>query len=236
MDNTEIINIPMGTSNAYLIKNDDNIALVDAGNASKTKRIVKKLTSLSLSPEDIQLIILTHTHYDHVGSLKEIKQISGAKVVVHENERQYLQNGSTPLPNGTMWFSKFIIRIINILPRGIDNYSPVKAEITFTEKFDLNPFGIDAYILHTPGHTLGSSCVIVNGKTKKAIVGDTLFGIFKNTVFPPFADNPKLLLKSWNKLLNTEAQIFYPGHGKAFNREKMFKTLKKGSMLKSMNK
>jgi glyoxylase-like metal-dependent hydrolase (beta-lactamase superfamily II) len=46
-----------------------------------------------------------------------------------------------------------------------------------------------------------------------ALVGDTLFGIFRGSVFPPFADNPKLMVQSWKKLLDTGCTTFLPAHG-----------------------
>lgn len=52
-----------------------------------------------------------------------------------------------------------------------------------------------------------------------AIVGDTMFGVFKKSIFTPFSDNIKELIKSWGKLLNTDCSIFLSGHGEKINRE-----------------
>ena len=51
----------------------------------------------------------------------------------------------------------------------------------------------------------------------------TLFNIFPWTVYPPFANDEAELLKSWEKLLSTGCQTFYPGHGKPFSRKKFRK-------------
>ena len=52
-----------------------------------------------------------------------------------------------------------------------------------------------------------------------AIVGDAMLRFFKNSVFPPFADDIKEMIKSWGKLLKTECNLFLPGHGKEIKRE-----------------
>jgi len=52
-----------------------------------------------------------------------------------------------------------------------------------------------------------------------ATVGDTMFGIYNNSVFPPFADKQAELIKSWHKLLRTDCHTFLPGHGKEIERK-----------------
>jgi glyoxylase-like metal-dependent hydrolase (beta-lactamase superfamily II) len=46
-----------------------------------------------------------------------------------------------------------------------------------------------------------------------------MFGVFKNSIFPPYADNTGKMIKSWNRLLNTDCSIFLPGHGNEIKRE-----------------
>ncbi|MBN2339447.1 MAG: Zn-dependent hydrolase, partial [Acidobacteria bacterium] len=81
---------------------------------------------------------------------------------------------------------------------------------------DLKDFGLNAYILHTPGHTSGSVSIIVEGEI--ALVGDAMFGILPGSVFPPFADDPGQLMASWGKLLDTGCSLFLPAHGSAIGR------------------
>ncbi|UTB31789.1 MAG: hypothetical protein NKF70_09735 [Methanobacterium sp. ERen5] len=49
--------------------------------------------------------------------------------------------------------------------------------------------------------------IIIDNKI--AIVGDAMFGIFGNSIYPPFADNPKIMIESWGKLLDTGCSSFY---------------------------
>jgi hypothetical protein len=58
--------------------------------------------------------------------------------------------------------------------------------------------------------------VIVNGEL--ALVGDAMFGVFRNSIFPPFADDVPQMVKSWGKLLDTGCSLFLPSHGSANSR------------------
>lgn len=90
-------------------------------------------------------------------------------------------------------------------------------------RFDDN--GLNAYLLHTPGHTVGSMSLIVDDEI--ALVGDAMFGIFPNSIFPPFADDVKNLVNSWGKLLATGCKIFLPAHGSGSERRLVKKSIVK---------
>jgi hydroxyacylglutathione hydrolase len=93
------------------------------------------------------------------------------------------------------------------------------------DRFDLNEFGFNAYLMHNPGHTGGSMSLIVDDEI--AIVGDAMFGVFKWSVFPPFAEDSAQMIKSWGKLLATNCSLFLPSHGSANIRMLVEKDLKK---------
>ncbi len=219
-----IFRINAGSSNVYLIKNGNNSILIDAGNKNKHKKILKTVTNQGLKESDIKLIILTHTHYDHSGSLAELKNETGAKVAVSAKEAEELKNGYTPFPKGTSPFFRFIIKMGQKYFSSMGKFSPVEPEILVEDKYDLSDFGLNGYIISTPGHTIGSLTVILDDKY--AILGDTAFSIFPQ-VYPPFANEPELLSKSWEKLLKSGIKYCFPGHGRPFPVERLQHTFKK---------
>ncbi|MBN1255406.1 MAG: MBL fold metallo-hydrolase [Deltaproteobacteria bacterium] len=226
-DKTHIVRIHMTSSNVYVVKSGGKAILIDTGMKKKEKKIIAALQRINVSPRDIKLIILTHTHYDHCGSLKALKDITKAKILVHKAEAECLKEGYCDLPKGTMWFSKAMAAIGRTLAKKMAEYDAVDPDITISRRFDLHPYGIDGYVLPTPGHTAGSISIIID--EKHAIVGDTLFHIVKHSVFPPYANDQKTLLSSWEKLLAVGCEYFYPGHGKPFMRAKFEKTYEKRS-------
>ncbi len=97
----------MGTSNAYLVDGSDSTLLIDTGNKGNIRYLEATLKHEGLGIFDIDIIILTHAHYDHVGCLAGIKEKSGAKVLVQRDEANFLVDGCTPFPKGITRFSKF---------------------------------------------------------------------------------------------------------------------------------
>ena len=220
-----IITVPMGHSNSYLITSGGRVILVDAGCAGKIKNLQTALEKNNLMFPDIVLVILTHTHYDHVGCLAEIKDRSGAKVLVHAEEKEYLEKGITPFPMGTMWFSKIVSGIGNTLMASKSKYQPLNPDIAVGGEYDLSKYIPGAKVIPTPGHTAGSISLVIENEV--AFVGDTLFNVIPGTVFPPFANDVPELLGSWEKLIAAGCRTFYPGHGKSINLQKLKDSYKK---------
>lgn len=217
LDSERVIPIKLGSSYCYFLPSSQGSVLIDAGNHNKHNQLQSVLLAHEYDIRDIRYIILTHTHHDHVGSLAEIKKISGAKVFVHKEEATFLENGRTPLPNGTMLWTKTIVRIGKMIRFG--GYPPVTPDFIIADQLQLSEFDFSITILSTPGHTSGSMTIIVDDKY--AFAGDTLFNIRPDTVFPPFANDEAALLSSWNRLLDTPCDIFYPGHGRPIERSKL---------------
>jgi len=191
--------------------------MIDAGPSGFEKIFQRKVKALGLAVEDIDLIILSHVHHDHVGITKWVKEISGAPVMVHEKEIQILELGQTPIPKGTRTLGKVLHKLGNIF-NFIFSYKPVKADILITDFLSLVDFGFSATVVPTPGHTEGSISVLFG--TGECFVGDSCFNIFnKKDVFPIFANDVPQLLRSWLTLINSEAVTIYPGHGKSFDKE-----------------
>jgi glyoxylase-like metal-dependent hydrolase (beta-lactamase superfamily II) len=208
----------------WLIVDGEKSILVDAGYEGKIKDFEHTLVDNGLKPRDIKMIVMTHTHFDHACGLKELKELTKARVVVNENEAGCLEQGFCPLPKGTKWYSGIISWLGRNLLYGIGKFHSVSPDITLKVKLDLGRYGIEGYIIPTPGHTSGSQSLIIG---EQAFVGDDMFGIFSNTIFPPFANDVPALLKSWQEILDTGCRWFYPGHGKVIERSRIEDELKK---------
>ena len=82
---TEIIPIPSGYSTIYLLKNEKSVALIDTGIWSTRDKILQAIENKGVSLKNINLIIVTHAHYDHCGNAKMLKELKGAKILIHQN-------------------------------------------------------------------------------------------------------------------------------------------------------
>ena len=211
-------------SQAFLLIQDGQFGLVDSGNRNTEKQIVKAISSRGLSIHELRFIFLTHTHYDHAGNAAALKKMSNAKIIVHQSEVAYLRSGFHPIPNGTNPFFKMIVSLgRKMAKQAYSAFPAIEADELFDTHFNLQSFGFDAEIIHTPGHTAGSSILVAD---RKAIVGDTVFHVmgFK---YPFFANDEEILGRSWQKLLDLDVDYYYPAHGKRIQKAEFEKAFRK---------
>jgi glyoxylase-like metal-dependent hydrolase (beta-lactamase superfamily II) len=219
----DIHHINAGITSCYLI-NDKGIVLVDAGVPGRIKKFGKKFRDFNIDPEKISAIIITHCHWDHVGSLKELRELTGAKVMVHRNEKDRLEKGELKIPPAVTRWGKTMHFLLKGLGRTIST-EPNKVDVVIGDKgLSLEEYGIPGEIIFTPGHSLGSISVVLD--SGEAFVGDSAMNKFPLTMrpnFPIFAEDQAALKGSWKKLLDKRAKTIYPGHGKPFPIEKLLK-------------
>lgn len=207
-----------GRSNVYLVSGNNTRLLVDTGSSPDGKRIIGRLRDAG-RPD---AVIMTHTHFDHAGNAGLLKHRFDCKFIVQEREKEYLESGISPIPKGTMGWTRLIYSLgAEKVPHWF-RVAGVKADITFGERYDLSHLGLNAYILHTPGHSPGSSCVVIDEEI--ALVGDTLGGFIPGSVFPPWGDDAAGIIQSWKKLLDTGCRVFHPSHGFAVSRMRLEKS------------
>ena len=69
-----IHSLALGIARCFVIQGE-GVIMVDGGASNQTNRFVKEMARISMSPEEIQLIVITHGHPDHIGSAKEISAL-----------------------------------------------------------------------------------------------------------------------------------------------------------------
>ncbi|MFZ2339312.1 MAG: MBL fold metallo-hydrolase [Bacteroidales bacterium] len=211
---TRIIRVLSGRSNVFLVTNGTKNILVDTGIGLEWRLLKLRLNKLTVY--HIDCLILTHSHFDHAGNAARIRKAFKTPVIIHSKEAHYLASGTNTIPGGTFENSKAIVKMLSGIKSSIGRYRSCRHDILVDSVYDLKDFGVNAYIIHTPGHTAGSVSVIIEDEI--AIVGDAMFGIFPGSAFPPFAEDPRQLIISWGKLLDTGCSLFLPSHGSANSR------------------
>lgn len=213
----KIIQILSGRSNAYLLLKDKLMILIDTGKESAYLKLSKKIDLLGLSLDKITHLILTHTHFDHCQSARKIKDNSSCRIIVAGKAVNSIDNGYSELPKGTTYITKQISRLGKLIGKKRFGYQPFEPDILIRGDYDLDCSSNLINIIETSGHSDDSISILVDNEI--AIVGDVMFGVFKNSIFPPYADNIFKMIKSWNRLLNTKCDVFLPGHGNEIKRE-----------------
>ena len=164
---TTIYPLPLSKSNAFLLM-DDKPILIDSGSPGDLPALERKLQKTGITLAEIELLVLTHAHFDHAGNAAAIRQRSGCKVVAHEAERAYVENGKNAVIAPYNFMAKLINPFMNI------PFAATEVDIAVKDPIDLNPYGANAQIIPTPGHTPGSISVITAGG--EAVVGDLIGG------------------------------------------------------------
>jgi hydroxyacylglutathione hydrolase len=213
---SQIHRIKLGINCCYLIR-EKGVIMIDAGVPNKAGVFSRLLANLPIRPEQIQLIILTHGDFDHVGSARDIKALTGAKIAIHEQDRDYLEQARFRWPLGvTMWgrISRFCLK-----PFVNREFPPTNADIVFGESdFPLNEFGINGKVLYTPGHTAGSISVLL--ETGEAFVGCLAHNNLPFRLrpgLPIYAEDLEKVKESWQILFARGAKMIYPAHGNPFS-------------------
>lgn len=145
----------------YLITGNE-IYLIDSGVVSSEGVIFNYMDKIGLKPEDISLMILTHSHPDHIGSAKSIKEKSGCKILAHPNEKSWIENidlqaKERPVPN-----------FHSLVEGSID----VDETLEDGDKVNLGK-DIIIKVIHTPGHSKGSISLLIE-KEGVLITGDVI--------------------------------------------------------------
>lgn len=188
-------------SNSYLLISDNEAALIDAGVDARSV-----LSVLSREGAKLKYVLLTHGHFDHTLSANELRQKTGAKLLVHKNDEEMLADAK----KSALWlfFGKD------------DAIGQADGLLDGGDELLLGDEKIQ--VIHTSGHSKGSVCYRADDSL---FTGDTLF---KNGYgrFDLYGGDPNELLDSLKRLaLLSEDITIYPGHGDSQTLKKAINAL-----------
>lgn len=176
--------------NCYLVYDDETkeTILIDPGDEPDRLMDFLKDDALTLTR-----IVCTHTHFDHIGGLPEIKEETGVEICLHKDELSIYHAAKD--------MAAFWGHSIEPLP---------EPEVLLTEGDTVKAGRYSFTVLHTPGHTPGGICLYGEGIV---ITGDTLFeGSVGRTDLP--GGSMEKLKGSFKRLMALPPQTkVYPGHG-----------------------
>ncbi len=150
----------MGLANAYLLESAAGLALVDTGSVGQERAVLRRVAGLRR--DDLRLIWISHAHLDHYGSAAALRRRTGAVVAIHRADGQAMARGETHL--GQVRGRGRMLQALFPLVEPLLRPPALRADLLLEDRADLSSLGLEAVGLHTPGHTSGSSCLIVEGR------------------------------------------------------------------------
>ncbi|MEV5876324.1 MBL fold metallo-hydrolase [Streptomyces sp. NPDC052101] len=153
--------------NAFLVDGDDGFTLVDVGWAKAPSALLNAVAELGRKPSDIRRVILTHAHPDHVQGAAGLRRRTGARILIHDADRPWLEAGRVP-PEGR---SGRAGRLLDRLPKL--HWAPCPADGTVTDG-EVVDGSNGLRVIHTPGHSPGH-IVLLHEPTRTALMGDAVF-------------------------------------------------------------
>ena len=208
--------------NFYLVEDGDRLTVVDAGLPGYRKRLDAALAELGRSLSDVEAVLLTHGHGDHVGFAESVRSEAGVPVYIHEADERLALTGKTP--RGERGPVPYLGRpqLWRLLAHGMPNGGLIPAKIA-----EVTTFGDDATldvpgrprVVPTPGHTSGSVTFVLEDRGV-ALVGDALCtknpltGRDSPQIMPgSFTVDVERALDSLKRIESLPVDVLAPGHG-----------------------
>jgi len=192
------------------LPSSQDLSIVDAGLMGKGAYKIQAIQKLGIKLSDIKRIIMTHTHLDHIGCLKEIRaQIPHAELWIHEEEANPIEKGDERGVYGMEMFRNMCQ----------SQYGLISGEFKFKvdrklkegEKLDMG--GLSWDVLHIPGHSAGS-IALYDRSQKVLIPGDVVYADYAIGRFDLHGADGSVLAKSLIRLAELEVEILLPGHNR----------------------
>lgn len=217
MENVDIKIIGLTFVNAYLLKVIDGFILIDTGLEMHWDRLNKELEAAGCFPGNLKLVIITHGDFDHTGNCVKLREKYHCKIAMHENDLPMVEKGMRPKRKVKSFIAKVFMTLRKIMRKKF-TFEFFKPDLYLTDGQKLTEYGLDASVIHLPGHTKGSIGILSDDGILFA--GD----IFTNRGKPDTAtyiENASELENSLSRLKTLKVTTVYPGHGDPFNIEKI---------------
>jgi glyoxylase-like metal-dependent hydrolase (beta-lactamase superfamily II) len=211
-----------GVSNFYLVEDRGKLLLVDAGTPGDWPALGRAVSALGRALTDIEAVILTHVHTDHVGFAEQARTAAGAAVWAHEADAPAARAGKAGPAESTL--ADFVLRpqfyrtLFLLIRSGAARMIPVKEVSSFADGEVLDLPGRPRAV-HVPGHTAGSTALFLESRGV-LFTGDVLVtrnpftGRTGPQLMPPAATRDSAqALGSLDLLEVITAGQLLPGHG-----------------------
>jgi hydroxyacylglutathione hydrolase len=176
--------------NCYVVSINNSAVIIDPG--GNAHEVIEYVTDNKLT---VHAIINTHAHFDHIGAVDELAKLYQCPFYLHSGDQRLLRSAN-------LYMTLFLGEKPVVIPKVDFLFDKIDSPLEFGE--------LSVEILHTPGHTDGSVCFLIN---TNLFTGDTLMKGTIGRLDLPGGNKTKMIgsLRSLSQL--PEELVIYPGHG-----------------------
>lgn len=178
----------------FLLDLDGHAALIDAGCGRAQDLLLANIESVGVDPDRIELLLMTHCHYDHAGGAAGLRQRLGCSVVMHELDTPFLERGDDEV-TAAQWYGN------TMRPCVVDRRLHGSGEdILLGDRI--------VSAVHIPGHSPGSMAYVAASDGHRILFAQDVHG----PLHPSLLSNREDYLASLQRLIDLGADVLCEGH------------------------
>ncbi len=189
--------------------------LIDTGGPKSRRELEGALAGAGCQAGGLQLIVLTHGDFDHIGNAAYLRTGFGATIAMHRDDSGMAERGDM------FWNRKAGSALIRALAPLLFRFGQANRfvpDLYVEDGLSLAAHGLEATVLSIPGHSKG--CIGILTAAGDLFCGD-LFDNTKGPALNAIMDDPAAAEASIQKLRNCAIRTVYPGHGRPFAMEQL---------------
>ncbi len=199
-------------SNVYAIEGREGTVIVDSGDPGQEGDVLGALARTSVRRRSVRLLVLTHAHADHAGAARALAASLRVPIALQRADASTAEAGRNPPLHPTGLTAELLAGFLT------QEYPAFAPTLAFDDCLDLRPYGVDGVVRSAPGHTPGSSVVLL--ASGDAIVGDLVLGGYLGGLFASdvptehyFQAHPARIRAILEWLLAQGVERLFLGHG-----------------------
>jgi glyoxylase-like metal-dependent hydrolase (beta-lactamase superfamily II) len=178
----------------YLIHFDGHAALIDAGCGRANDTLLRNIEAAGVTREVLELLLITHCHFDHTGGARALRDRLGCTVIMHELDARFLEMGDDQV-TAASWYGSRI------------EPCPVDRKIAGNEE-EIFLGGRAIRAVHIPGHSPGSVAYVTNSGGLKIVFAQDVHG----PLHPSLLSDADDYRASLQRLIDLDADVLCEGH------------------------
>jgi glyoxylase-like metal-dependent hydrolase (beta-lactamase superfamily II) len=178
----------------YLLRSDNRAVLVDAGCGYSQSQLFQNIEACGVPLDGIEYLLITHCHFDHTGGAQAVRDRTGCKIVAHELEARFLEEGDQRV-TAAKWYGAFL--------------EPFQVDVKLKgERQELWVGQKRVEAVHVPGHSPGSLVYVTESEGLKVLFGQDVHGPLDASLL----SNREDYRRSLKLLLSLQADVLCEGH------------------------